>query len=484
MTDKNTKFLIIFLFLVCCLQLTVNGLFAQDDLAQLKEAYFKKNQYSELVDYLKRFRKDNPLLPQISYYIALARYEQLKYLEETQNWQEYFNLGEEYRQELIQEALDAVKLTSRRKGAFFIYAKCLLWQFHKYMQDAEEKTALGDLLSAVKEYSGMADVDLSAVKYVADTLFSYGDRLNSSKVYDIYLSGLATSLEEDREAKLISLAKQLAYRDNSVVNPFFAEEVFKKVNELNPDLILDEQTQYLRAYNLEKIKQYKEAYPQFQILVQNYHQSVHYAEAIFKMGVISAYILQDIPAAQAYFIKLTESSSPNPQVFASLYQLGLISQYHGDISKARDYYNTLLERSQGITFCEDLVSKAGVRLKEIGENRPLEFNLKTFMDASFKGTEGIVYSPNINVDIKAQYFNLVPNQDVQVSSFALPLESGCMPVSLEYLWSGDLASASLEDSQDSFVTHYIHPGTKLIQLSVVTPSGVLGYNLLFLDVSE
>ena len=330
----------------------------------------------------------------------------------------------------------------------------------------------------------MADVDLSAVKYVADTLFSYGDRLNSSKVYDIYLSGLATSLEEDREAKLISLAKQLAYRDNSVVNPFFAEEVFKKVNELNPDLILDEQTQYLRAYNLEKIKQYKEAYPQFQILVQNYPQSVHYAEAIFKMGVISAYILQDIPAAQAYFIKLTESSSPNPQVFASLYQLGLISQYHGDISKARDYYNTLLERSQGITFCEDLVSKAGVRLKEIGENRPLEFNLKTFMDASFKGTEGIVYSPNINVDIKAQYFNLVPNQDVQVSSFALPLESGCMPVSLEYLWSGDLASASLEDSQDSFVTHYIHPGTKLIQLSVVTPSGVLGYNLLFLDVSE
>ena len=152
--------------------------------------------------------------------------------------------------------------------------------------------------------------------------------------------------------------------------------------------------------------------------------------------------------------------------------------------KAREYYNMLLEKSKGISYCTDLISKVTLRLKEIEEGKPLEFNLLTFMDASWKGQESIAYSPNANVDIKVEYFNLIPNQDVRVSSFALPLESGCLPVSVEYLWSGDLGKAQPKNDQDSFNLRYTDPGTKLIQLVVVTPSGVLGHNLLFLEVAE
>ena len=480
---KSGKLVIGFwlLFGYWCLVFGISPLLAQDDLAQLKETYFSQHKYSEFVDYLKGFREDNSL-PEVSYYIALSRYEQLKYLEETQSWEEYFNRGEGYRQEFIREALNAGELSSSRQDSLFIYAKCLLWRFHKDMQDDQEEAALLDLLDAVKQYPGLADVDLSALKYVADTLSSYADRLNSRKVYNIYLERLITSLRENKEAELISLAKQLAYRDEGIGNPFFAEEVFKKIIELNPDLILDEQTQYLRAYNLEKIRQYKDAYLQYQILVQNYPQSSHYAEVIFKMGVISAYILQDTSKAGSYFTELRQSSSPALEVFASLYQLGLIAQYQGDISQAEEYYHALLEKSQGVTFCADLISKTKARLKEIEENQPLEFNLKTFMDASLKEDKDIIY--RTDVDIKVQHFKLTTNQDVRVSSFASSLESGCMPVSLEYLWSGDLGSAESANDQYSLTTHYAWPGTKLILLTVITPSGILGCDLVFLDVIE
>ena len=475
------KFLILLSYSVFCFLNFAFICFAQEDLAQSKETYFNQHKYSEFVDYLKGLRKDDPAL--VSYYIALSRYEQLKYLEETQNWEEYFNRGDEYRGEFIQEAHDAIGLALKEKaGSLLMYAQCLLWQFHKNNKDAQEETTLTDLLSSVGQYSDSAETDLSTIKYVADRLFGYGDRINSQRVYSIYLEKLITSLQENKESRLISLAKQLAYRDNNIGNPFFAEEIFKKIEELNPNFILDEQTQYLRAYNLEKLKQYKDAYLQYQILVGNYPRSSRYAEVLFKMGVISAYILRDIDTARDHLYKLTQSSLSSPQVFASIYQLGLVSQYQGDISQAKEHYTSLLEKTKKISCCYDLINKAEARLKEIEESQPLEFNLRTFMEASFKDDKGIVYSRN--VDIKVPYFKLVPNQDIRVSSFALPLESGCMPVNLEYLWSGDLGSAKPLNDQDSFVTAYICPGTKLIQLVVITSSGILGHDLVFLDVTE
>jgi len=480
MIDKKLTLVLIFLFLNYGLQLEAKVLFAQDDLAQLKDAYFTENRYSEFVDYLKNLKKEAPH-PEASYYIALSRYKQLGYLEETQNWEEYFNLGEVYRQELIRQAQEAIRLTSSKGGPLFVYANCLLWQYHKDMQDEHQESALADLLNAVRQYSDSADADLYVTKYVADRLSAYGDRINSQKVYGTYLDKLLASLEENQEEKLISLAKELAYRENAVVDPLFAEEVFKKIDEINPELALDESTQYLRAYNLEKIKQYRDAFRQYRILTDNYLQSPHYAEAFFKMGAISAYIMRDIPFAQACFTQLLKESSGNQQVLASLYQLGLIAQYQEEFDKSREYYHALLEKSREAFCGGDLVNATELRLKEIDENRALEFNLRTFMDASLKKEdEGEFLSPN--VDIKVQHFKLSPNQDVRISSYALTAESGCIPVNLEYLWSGELGSAQPQNYQDDFVTNYTCTGTKLIQLVVVTPSGILDRTLVFLDL--
>ncbi|MFH1678889.1 MAG: hypothetical protein ABH914_04660, partial [Candidatus Omnitrophota bacterium] len=316
----------------------------------------------------------------------------------------------------------------------------------------------------------------------ADKLYSYGERISSQKIYDIYLEKLIVSLKADKEARLISLATQLAYHDNGMSNPFFAEEIFKKIKGLNPGLALNEQTQYLRAYNLEKIKQYNDAYLQYWILVKSYPLSSHYREAIFKMGVISAYIIGDIPAAQEHFSELIQGAALDSPAFAAFYQLGLISQYRGDIPKAGEYYNTLLQRANDMPLCDDFINRVIMRLKEIEENQPLDFNLRAFMDASCKEAQSGTYSPDI--DIKVERFKLTPNQGIKISSSASPAESGCFPVRMEYLWSGDLCQVAPGAEQYNFTAHYVYPGIKLIQLTVITPSGILGRDLVFLEVEE
>lgn len=490
MRNKSTKYLIIFLSLLlfqafilgygirgtdCSLQVTGRAS-AQEDLEQLKQEYFSRHKYSEFVDYLNGIRDQEPIMA--SYYIALSRYEQLEYLEEAQDWEEYFDRAEEYRREFIQEARRAVELAPKEHPVS-IYSRCLLWRFHSDMADERQEEALRDLMSAVAQYSELPGADLSAVKFVADNLSGHGERLNSQKVYKIYLERLTAALSENKEQNLISLAKELAFSEDARGNPFFAEEVFKKLQEINPDFVLDGQTQYLRAYNLERIKQYEQAYEQYGILVKRYPGEPHYKEGLFKMGVICVYVLADVPAAFDYFTKLIDSFPQEPQAVHALYQLGLLSQYRGDIPEAQRYYNPLKQKIEETSCCDDLADRADARLKEMEQGQPLEFNLRNFMDVLKQGELG---APS--ADITAEHFKLSPHQEVRISAFVLPAESGCFPVSLEYFWSGDLGDATPGSDQATFVTRYSSPGTKLIQLAVIAPSGVLGRDFVFLDVAE
>ncbi|MCM8783107.1 MAG: hypothetical protein NC909_01740, partial [Candidatus Omnitrophica bacterium] len=112
--------------------------FSQKDLGLLKEDYFKDHRYDEFVVYLKDLRKRRSFSDaQLSYYIALTRYNQLKYLEENQNWDAYFKYGNLYRDELVKEAKKAIDSTSF-KDKINLYAHTLLWQFYKTQQIPQE----------------------------------------------------------------------------------------------------------------------------------------------------------------------------------------------------------------------------------------------------------------------------------------------------------------------------------------------------------
>jgi hypothetical protein len=61
-------------------------------------------------------------------------------------------------------------------------------------------------------------------------------------------------------------------------------------------------------------------------------------------------------------------------------------------------------------------------------------------------------------------------------------ESGCYSIDLNYLWSGELGISSPSLNQNVFTTSYKSSGTKLINLIVLTPSGILDKSYLMVDV--
>src|SRR3989338_11377956 len=74
-------------------------------LDELSELYFIERRYGQLIDFLRKLEKKKipPCDLAVGYYIGLCRYHQLKYLEETKNWKEYFDLVNAYRQEVFLE---------------------------------------------------------------------------------------------------------------------------------------------------------------------------------------------------------------------------------------------------------------------------------------------------------------------------------------------------------------------------------------------
>jgi TolA-binding protein len=482
---------------------------------ELKELYFKDNKYTEFVESLKSFGSGQKVLePFTNYYIALSRYKQLKYLEEAQIWDEYFASGNTYREELIVTAEKAVTLSSS-KDLTNIYSKLVLWQFHKDQQDAFFESALEELMNATLEYSEEAK-NIAPIKDVSDRLLSYGEKSKSKELYKIYVNRLVALevKEEDLEKTasvffeegnlelaesiydvymgriaslypkekliplLITIAKAFSYKDEGKNDAAYAEKVFERIAQAGGKEAFSEELLYLRAFNAEKAKEYNKAKDTYIDLIKQYPETTRIDEAEFKIGIIDTYILRDIQTGRWYFEKLSQKEILSAQVISSMYQLGLLSQWQEDSVKAKEYYNKLLEKAKD-GFTETIVL-AKERLKEIEEARIIEYNLKMFLDVSLK-------EEYQNLDMSKSVVSSFPyrakkEDTVKVSSTAYVGASGCMQVEMQYLWSGHTGSIKPSLAQASFDTNYVQPGTKEINLVVISPSGILDRNIDMIDV--
>jgi len=402
---------------------------------ELKYFYFKDNNYPEFIEFLKSLGpKKKGIEPFIDYYIALSRYSQLKYLEEKQNWDEYFSQGNAYRDEITASAQKAIDATTP-KDTLRIYARLLLWQFHKDQQDVLADQALSDLVVSVSEYSKEAS-DALPIKNAADKLLSYGEKGRSRELYKIYVGKIVSSDIKDEQLKntaedfykqgnlelseaiydaylkriikslpkeqstaaLVNIAKLFAYPATSTLggsasggknegpnDMLYAEKIFNKIEELAGRDFFNEDLIYLRSFNLEKAKEYQKAKDIYADFVQRFPADSRVEQAIYKMGIICAYVLRDLKCGRDNFVKLAEKETTTPYVISSLYQLGLLSQWENDLEKAKGYYSKLLEKAKE-DFSESQ-AMAKERIKEIEESLPMENNIKTFLDVSLKGQE-------------------------------------------------------------------------------------------------
>jgi TolA-binding protein len=484
--------------------------------SQLKELYFKDNKYAEFVEFLKSLNaKKEALEPFTDYYIALARYHQLKYLEKTQSWDEYFAKGNTYRDEITAFAKKALEETKVNEP-LNLYSRLVLWQFHKDQEDTFTDQAQLDLEQGAWEYAKDAH-DLAPIKKVADTLLVYREKAKARELYKVYIDRLisantqteelvnialgfynegnldlaqtlydiyidkikVTAAKEKLLSDLADIARQFAYKDQAQNDPLYAEKIFKEMEAIGGKDIFREELIYLRGFNLEKIKEYPQAQEVYLDLLKLYPENAHTDEVNFKIGIIQTYVLRDIEKGKVYFEKLAQKQTRGPQVFSSLYQLGLINQWQGDFVKAKDYYNQLIGKlesdSSGIRILTD------ARLKEIEEQKPIEYNLKMFLDTSLK-EEHPLFNP-VKVDLKTSLYRPTRDQEINIAAVAYAGESGCMQPQLTYLWSGDLGETqSLLPDQTIFSTKYKQPGTKVINLVVMSPTGMVDRTLDMLDI--
>ncbi|MDP2941774.1 MAG: tetratricopeptide repeat protein, partial [Candidatus Omnitrophota bacterium] len=392
------------------------------------------------------------------------------------------------------------------------------WQFHKDMQDNFTEGALTDLMNSTVEYVNSSP-DAGPLKEVADKFLAYDEKMKARELYKIYVDKLTASDIKDEDlagiaadflkqgnlalaeniydvylqrsiAKavpgeklipvLLDIARSFAYKGEGPSDPAYAEKMFQKIEELGGKDVFNQELIYMRAFNLEKAKDFALAKDIYAELTRQFPQGSHADEALFKIGIIYTYILRDKNTGISYFEKLVHSTalSTSPQVISSLYQLGLLSQYQEDYLKAKEYYAKLLNLAKG-DFPES-ASKVKARLKEIEDKKPIEYNLKNFLDTSLKDEYSDLEMTKL--DLATSPDRAKKEQDVNISSGLNNLSGGCMQVELQYLWCGDLGETTPAVAQSAFTSRYSDAGTKVIGVVVVSSSGIVDRGIAFLNV--
>ena len=484
-------------------------------IAEVKDKYFAQNQYNEFIDELNSYKdKDKLIQPCIDYYKALGRYQQLKYLEEKQSWDDYFANGNTYREQILENAnkvIDQVANTDPLKPKSML----LLWQFHHDQQDVLTEQALVDLMKELNVYAKEAN-DIELIKETADKLLTYEekssarlayklyvDKLVASQitepqlkkvaadfykegnlelamsVYDVYVEKISKSLILEKFiGELFEIASLFVYKAQGFFDMAFAEKIYSRIEGLGQKDSFNQETIYLRALNLEKMHAYKDAAKFYLSLTQLYPETKHFEEAIYKIAMISAYASADINEAKKYFEILAAKTVFTSHVISSLYQLGLLTQWQGDLIKANMYYDLLLRNVQGKYAA--IVALTKERIKEIQETKPISYNLKTFLDLSLKNESSLIESNS--AELRSDKYILENKQNANISSLVNMPQSGCNQIQLQYIWSGDLGGANPTVMESNFQGTYVDLGTKEINIVIISPAGAIDRSFIMVDV--
>jgi len=121
-------------------------------------------------------------------------------------------------------------------------------------------------------------------------------------VFDVYLAKVSDDkLLEAKE--IIAIANKFAYQDDGVgSDPYYAEVQYKKAYELAGAGAYDSDSQFRRAFNQERLREYQAAFDEYRNLIINFSDLAVKHKIYFRMGVLAAYGLKDTELASVYFL--------------------------------------------------------------------------------------------------------------------------------------------------------------------------------------
>jgi len=531
---KKSAILVIFLF-ICFLFTAPCPLFAADKIEVLKkqivnddphrvhtsfndlaQEFLKENKYNECAECMLGLKdKKKELEAAGDYYFAYCRFGQLKHTQEVQDWNEYFNQGSGWRKEIAAALANAIA-KSQSTDTVNVYSRMLLWKLAKDAQEGDPETAFNELMETGRQFAKHGN-DLAAIKNVADQLQQAERKSEARELYKIYVSRLASAQmsEYDLKAaadgfykegnvdlaqavyesyiekiakvipkeKLLLELKEIGVKFSSqsqgAKELFFAEKMFGKMEEIGGSEAFDENLLYLRAWNLEKAKDYPKTKEAYLALLGRFPKTAYSNAANYKIGLINAYALGDMKQAAESWGKISQSQVDVYSI-SGLYHLGLLSQWEGNFPQGKDYYDKLLESAKDAKEYREASAAAQARLAEIKDQKLMEYNLKLFLDACFKPENNNLTMEKINLQTSS--FTPKPEENFTLSATVYTGQTGCMDSQLQYYWSGFLGNASPTVEESSFQTKFSAKGPKVVNLVAVSPSGIIDRSFEIVDV--
>lgn len=495
-------------------------------LKKLSFFYFDRHDYDGFAAYAQSLlKKGYDKSPLVYTYMARARMEQIDYWKKIKNWEGVYDKAAVLKEEIARDLETAEKL-AKGDPELLLGVKYLRWR-EAASWNADASILFDELVASsrrVQDESG-----LGTIRDIADALSSLEDKNLSRRLYEVYSEKLTQAVSKEDlknaaddfllkgnvylakalfEAYLVRLsdtkeawakevvlaADKFAHRGaGAPLDPVYAETLYKKAFDAAGDAAFGSSSQYRRAFNLERMKDFDACIEQYSRLLSAYPDYADRAKVCFRLGVLEAYARRNIPAATAYFKKIIENFSSFPagrEAVASLYQLGLLSQWLKKTDEARMYYEELLSRvvAEGLDpEKEHLVFLAKDRLQEMDEKREMFYALKLFLEGTFvlAGVDALGESVHtLHIDLTGRPAKVAAGEAVRFSVTTSNPQTGCMMPTYAYEWSGEIGSLSNIPNAPEVTARYETPGIKVAQVAVVGPSGLEGAGFEMVQVKE
>ncbi|HAJ57090.1 MAG TPA: hypothetical protein DCL35_04900 [Candidatus Omnitrophica bacterium] len=491
------------------------------DLGKLSEEYFGRDDHDGFYEYLKNISEPGA---EVYYYLALCRQKTIEYWEETKNWEGIYDKADAYKKEIVADLRSAEGVVKDDPG-LLLKIKYLKWLRAKGDNQELAPGLFNDLINTAKDASA-AGVPPEAVKNIADELAVLEDKFLSRRLYEVYAAGLIASdlpadglkAEADKFLKdnnvylakalfevyldkvsgdkdlwarqAVKIADLFAHQGGSeAIAPVYAEDMYKKAYALAGLAAFDGDSQYRRAFNLERIKEYKDAAERYKELLLNYAGYGRKAAVNFRLGVISAYALKDIGAAVEYFLKAKDDEAPGHLSLPALYQIGLLDQYNGLTDKAAESYGSCIDTAKGLGLDvenNEICRKCADRLNEIEEKKELKYALKLFLDGVFRpeAVAGVQEAASLDVDLTAHPARQEKGKPIRFIVTTSNPQTGCMTPVYAYEWSGETGTIANIPNSPELTTDYSTIGIKVVNIAVVGPGGLEGSAFDMVEVVE
>ncbi|MDD5019995.1 MAG: hypothetical protein PHH75_05250 [Candidatus Omnitrophica bacterium] len=480
--------------------------------------YVGDGKFDELTVYLTSLlKKGFERLPDVYFYRAYGRQVQLDSWKKTKNWEGVYDKGPEMKTAMEKDLAQAEKFVQGRPDMALRIA-ILRWTVAS-QDDPEAASGLfDDVVNKARSAATQPDT-MALIKKMADALSTYEDKNLARRLYEVYASALKASGPKPEQLKKagqdfaqqknIYLAKTLfeGYLEQfagdpevlaketvlvadkfahqgyeEALDPVYAESLYQKAFDLAGQKAFTSSSQYSRAFNLERMKEYIPAFEAYGRFLEAYPQESRRREVEFRRGVLAAYAKKDTASALEIFLRLKDESVLDRNGLSSLYQLGLLNQWQENKEAAKGFYGVLLDSvtQGGLDPQKDgLAVLARERLAEIEENKEMKYGLRLFLEGIFRAPA----SP-AGVDLTARPAVAAAFKSVSLIVTTSNPQTGCMTPQLAYEWSGEMGSLQNIPNVAELTTDYALPGIRVVHVAVLGQNGPEGVSFEMVQIEN